>query len=204
MCKPLEKRVELIALDESENTTALNSEPGDERFIRETGLAARVASIIEPVLVGIGYRLVRVAISKREGKTLQIMAEKFDGSMAIEDCQRASRAVSAALDVEDLVEGTYNLEMSSPGIDRPLVRISDFERWAGYDVKIELVQNLENRRRFKGRIVGLVEDGIELQLDDAGTRIVLPFSLIGEAKLVLTDELIEESLHRSKQAGDLN
>ncbi|MBZ0216508.1 MAG: ribosome maturation factor RimP, partial [Fimbriimonadaceae bacterium] len=135
---------------------------------------------------------------------LQIMAEKPDGSMAIEDCQRASRAVSAILDVEDPIDGTYNLEMSSPGIDRPLVRISDFDRWAGHDAKIELNEDIDGRKRFKGRLLGSTEDGVDLLLADDGTRITLPFDLIEEAKLLLTDELIAESLRRAKKAGDLN
>ena len=176
----------------------------EKRLVREAGLAGRVADIIEPVLSGLGYRLVRIVISRRDGQTLQVMAEKPDGTMAIEDCQRASRAVSATLDVDDPIEGAYNLEMSSPGIDRPLVRIGDFDRWAGHEVKIELSEGLDSRKRFKGRILGIVEDGVELLLEDDGKRKILPSRLIAEAKLILTDELIEESLSRSKQAEELN
>lgn len=197
----------MSAPEKIENDKAADTLHGDldeERLIRESGQAGQVADIVAPVLAGLGYRLVRISISKREGKTLQIMAEKPDGTMAIEDCQRASRAVSATLDVEDPIDGAYNLEMSSPGIDRPLVRISDFDRWAGHEAKFELSEDLDARKRFKGRVLGSDEDGVALSLEGDGSKIVLPFALIAEARLVLTDELIEDSLRRSKKAQDLN
>jgi ribosome maturation factor RimP len=201
----LELLINLSALDKSED--ASQGDIGDleeERLIRDSGQAGRVSDIVAPVLAGLGYRLVRISISKREGKTLQIMAEKPDGTMAIEDCQRASRAISATLDVEDPIDGAYNLEMSSPGIDRPLVRISDFDRWSGHEAKFELSEDLDARKRFKGRILGNTQDGVEILLDGEDTRITLPFALIAEARLVLTDELIADSLRRSKKAADLN
>jgi len=187
----------------NESESANEYPPNEERFVRETGLAGRVAAIVEPVLEGLGYRLVRVVISARDGQTLQIMAEKSDGSMDIDDCQRASRAVSAALDVDDPIPGAYHLEMSSPGIDRPLVRAGDFARWAGHDVKIALSHSIGDRKRYQGRIIGGTEDGVDVRLDD-GERLVLNFDWITEDKLILTDELIDESLRRAKRSGTPN
>ena len=174
------------------------------RFIREAGLPARIAAIIEPALEGRGFRLVRVAISGREGKTVQVMAERADGTMTIEDCEAVSREISALLDVHDPVAGAYRLEVSSPGIDRPLVRASDFEDWAGHEAKIELKEPIDGRKRFRGMLEGF-ENGeirIKLDLDHAGRQIIgLPIGLVAEAKLVLTDELIREALRRAKKSN---
>ena len=175
-----------------------DSEP---RIIAETGLEARIAHIVEPVIEGLGYRLVRVSLSAMNGATLQIMAERPDGTMTVEDCETISRDVSPALDVEDPIDRAYHLEVSSPGIDRPLVRRSDFERWTGHEAKIELARMLDGRKRFRGRIAGV--DGDHVALDIAGdggepTRVLLPLADIGEAKLMLTDDLIRESLSRQK------
>jgi len=183
------------------------AEETEPRFLTETGLAARVAAVAEEALAGLGLRLVRVKIIGGAGKapqTVQIMAERPDGSMSVEDCEEASKAISPALDVEDPVPGLYNLEVSSPGIDRPLVRAGDFERWAGHEAKIELRNPLEGRKRFRGVIRG-VEDGaalIELPEED-GEEVVASLALddIAEARLVLTDDLIRDSLRRAKQAG---
>ncbi len=175
-----------------------------DRFIREAGLPAKVAAIIEPALDDRGFRLVRVAISGREGKTLQIMAERADGSMTIEDCEAVSREISALLDVHDPIAGAYRLEVSSPGIDRPLVRPSDFEDWAGHEAKIELSAPIDGRKRFRGILEGF-EDGeirIEVDLGEAGRQVIgLPVGLVGEAKLVLTDDLIREALRRAKKSN---
>lgn len=177
-----------------------------ERFVREVGLAARVAAIIEPALEGRGYRLVRVAISGAEGKTVQVMAERADGTMTIEDCEVVSREISPLLDVHDPVAGAYRLEVSSPGIDRPLVRPSDFEDWAGHEAKIELSEPIDGRKRFRGPLEGF-EDGevrIEVDLGEAGRQIVgLPLGLVAEAKLVLTEELIREALRRAKKSNEV-
>jgi ribosome maturation factor RimP len=176
-----------------------------DRFIREAGLPAKVAAIIEPALDDRGFRLVRVAISGREGKTLQVMAERADGSMTIEDCEAVSREISALLDVHDPIVGAYRLEVSSPGIDRPLVRPSDFEDWAGHEAKIELSQPIDGRKRFRGRLDGFEggEVRIEVDLGEAGHQVVgLPVGLIGEAKLVLTDDLIREALRRAKKSNE--
>jgi ribosome maturation factor RimP len=176
-----------------------------DRFIREAGLAAKVAEIIEPALEGRGFRLVRVAISGREGKTVQVMAERADGTMTIEDCEAISRDISALLDVHDPIAGTYRLEVSSPGIDRPLVRPSDFEDWSGHEAKIELKEPIEGRKRFRGLLEGF-EDGeirIEIDLDKPERAVIgLPVDLVADAKLVLTDDLIREALRRAKKKSD--
>lgn len=173
----------------------------EERFIRETGLAAKVAEIIEPALADRGFRLVRVLILGREGMTLQVMAERADGTMTIEDCELVSRDISPLLDVHDPISSAYRLEVSSPGIDRPLVRPSDFENWSGHEAKIELKEPVDGRKRFRGQLEGF-EDGevrIEVDLGEAGRNVIgLPVDLVGEAKLVLTDELIREALRRAK------
>ena len=178
------------------------SDTGNEpRIISETGLEARIAHIVEPVIEGLGYRLVRVKLSAMNGATLQIMAEKPDGSMTVEDCEILSHDLSPALDVEDPIDRAYNLEVSSPGIDRPLVRRSDFERWAGHQAKIELARLLDGRKRFRGRLTGVDGDDVVLEVTRAGSEaepVHLPIADLAEARLVLTDDLIRESLTRQK------
>ena len=175
-----------------------------DRFIRETGLARDLAELVEPVLDGLGFRLVRVEISGRDGKTVQVMAERPDGTISIDDCEAISRALSPVLDVADLVGDAYRLEVSSPGIDRPLVRPSDFVDWAGSEAKIELAQPVDGRKRFRGRIEGF-EDGevlIEADLGEDGKKVIgLETTMIAGARLVLTDELIREALTRAKAKG---
>ena len=147
-------------------------------------------------------RLVRVKTSRRNGMTLQIMAERPDGTMTVADCEAISRDVSPALDVEDPISEAYHLEVSSPGIDRPLVRRSDFERWSGHVAKIELAVPVDGRRRFRGTLLGLEDNDVALKVDDAAEgapdRFRLPLATIGEAKLVLTDALIEDTLRQAK------
>jgi len=176
----------------------------DRRFYTETGLAATLAGLVEPVLEGLGYRLVRVKISGRDGKTVQIMAERPDGSMTIDDCEAVSRELSPLLDAHDVVPDAYRLEISSPGIDRPLVRASDFEDWAGHEAKVELREPVDGRRRFQGRLEGFEDEEvrIEVELDQTGrTTIGFPLSLVSEARLVMTEELIREALSRAKKQG---
>ena len=172
------------------------------RFMRETGLAADVAAVVEPVLEDLGFRLVRVTLSGAVDRILQIMAERPDGTITIDDCETISRGLSPVLDVADTVPGKYRLEISSPGIDRPLVRPSDFEDWSGHEVRIELKQPVDNRRRFKGTLEGF-EDGEVRIATEVGTlgiqHLGLPVALIAEAKLALTDELIREALARAKK-----
>ncbi len=177
----------------------------EKRIITETGLEARIAHIVEPAIVGLGYRLVRVKISGLNGMTLQIMAEKPDGTMGVDDCEVVSRDLSPLLDVEDPIDREYQLEVSSPGIDRPLVRLSDFDRWSGHQAKIELARPLDGRKRFKGTLAGRDDDDtINLALDEQpknGEPQVVSLSIadIDEARLVLTDALIRDTLREDKR-----
>jgi ribosome maturation factor RimP len=192
-------------LQEFKAVTSMNDAPttfADEpRLIIEPGRAARVAALAEPVLAGLGYRLVRVRISGSAGCTVQIMAERPDGTMAIEDCEAASRALSPVLDVADPIEGAYQLEISSPGIDRPLVRHSDFDRYAGHVAQVEMTVSVDGRRRFRGQLLGTEGDSVRIRRNDAtpdGIDDLLRIDDMMEAKLVLTDALISQSLRRSK------
>ncbi len=176
----------------------------EPRLIVEQGVAARLAAIAEPVLTGLGFRLVRVRISGLSGATLQIMAERADGTMTIDDCEAISRALSPVLDVVDPLENAYRLEISSPGIDRPMVRRSDFERFAGHQIKVEMAIAMEGRRRFHGVLLGAHGDAVHVRRDDAAageaTDVLLPIGDMAEARLVLTDALVAESLRRGKAA----
>lgn len=176
----------------------------EPRLIVETGLDRRVAEIIEPTVEQIGYRLVRVRLSAQNGATLQIMCERPDGTMTVDDCEKVSMAVSPVLDVEDPIDKAYHLEISSPGIDRPMVRKSDFSRWLGHLVKAETSVLVDGRKRFRGRIVAADQDGFSLERDQpaAGEEpvIVVPFPALAEARLILTDELIRDALAADKKA----
>jgi ribosome maturation factor RimP len=175
----------------------------EPRLIIEPGLAARVAAIAQPVLAEIGYRLVRVRISGSSGCTVQIMAERPDGSMTIEDCEKVSRALSPVLDAADPIDHAYRLEVSSPGIDRPLVRRSDFDRYAGHLAKIEMEVPIEGRKRFRGTLLGTDGDAARLRCEGlaaATPELRLPIADMAEARLVLTDALVTESLRRGKAA----
>ena len=184
--------------------TIETAQGAEQRLIVEPGLAARIAAIVEPVLESIGYRLVRVRVSGSDGCTVQVMAERHDGTMTIEDCEAASRALSPVLDVTDPLDRAYRLELSSPGIDRPLVRRTDFERYAGNLVKIEMAVAIDGRKRFRGLLLGTEDNNARIQRDDvAGDEpadVTLPIEDMSEAKLVLTDALIAEALRRGKQA----
>lgn len=174
------------------------------RIVTEQGLDARVAAIVEPVIEDLGYRLVRARISAANGCTLQIMAERPDGTMTVDDCETISRAVSPALDVEDPINRAYHLEISSPGIDRPLVRAGDFERWAGHELKIEMAVLQDGRKRFRGTLLGEESGSARVRLPDAAEgepdTVSLPLGEIAEAKLVLTDDLITAALQAEKAA----
>jgi ribosome maturation factor RimP len=179
--------------------TSFADEP---RLIIEPGRAARVAALAEPVLAQLGYRLVRVRISGFAGCTVQIMAERPDGTMTIEDCEAASRALSPVFDAADPIEGAYRLEISSPGIDRPLVRRSDFDRYAGHLAQIEMTVPIDGRRRFRGELNGSEGDCVRLRYATGGAQpadILLRIEDMSEARLVLSDALIAQSLRRSKQ-----
>ena len=185
-------------------------DPAHQRFIRETGSAAQIADLTEPVLEDLGFRLVRVRIFGGDTASVQIMAERPDGTLSVGECEKISRQVSPVLDVHDPIKGAYRLEVSSPGIDRPLVRPSDFEDWTGYEAKIELSELVDGRKRFRGQLEGFADDEvlIEVNLDQIGTKVLgLPVRLIAEAHLVMTDDLVRESLRRAKKemktAGDV-
>jgi ribosome maturation factor RimP len=175
--------------------------PAGPRLARETGLAQRVAVLAEPVLEDLGYRLVRARIVGQGRCTVQVMAERPDGTLNIDDCERISRALSPVLDVDDPMPGEYLLEVSSPGVDRPLVRPEDFERWAGHEARIEMIELLGGRRRFRGVLEGFEDGEVRLLFEaEPGTEPVvigLPFDHIAEARLVMSDRLIRESLKKS-------
>src|SRR2546430_9044835 len=181
------------------NDAELLAEP---RLVVEPGAAARVSAVAAPVLEGMGYRLVRIRISGEAGCTVQIMAERPDGTMQLEDCEAISRALSPVLDVADPIERAYRLEISSPGIDRPLVRRSDFERYANHLVKIEMAVAHQGRKRFRGMLGGVEDETIRLHRDDTppgeDADVMLVMEDIADARLVLTDELIAESMRRGK------
>lgn len=180
----------------------------EKRFFQETGVAARVAVIVEPAIEDLGFRLVRVKVTGTNGCTVQIMAERPDGTMSVDECEEISKTVSPVLDVEDPISTAYYLEVSSPGIDRPLVRAGDFDRWAGHETKIELELPLDGRKRFRGFIRGTEGDEALIELPDvaAGEESIarIPFASIREAHLVLTDELIRESLRRGTAPPQVN
>jgi ribosome maturation factor RimP len=175
---------------------------GERRLISERGLPARVAAIVEPVVEQLDYRLVRVKVSGGEGCIVQIMAERPDGSMSVEDCEIVSRALSPVLDTNDPIDRPYRLEISSPGIDRPLVRVSDFERFAGHWAKVEMEVPIHDRKRFRGVLAGTEGETVRLRRDDARegeeADVLLPIREMSEAKLVLTDELVAQALRREK------
>src|SRR5580692_9247244 len=195
-------------MDDRTTAITLANFADEPRLITEPGRAARVAALAEPVLAELGYRLVRVRVSGLAGCTVQIMAERPDGTMMIEDCETASRALSPVLDAADPIEGAYRLEISSPGIDRPLVRRSDFDRHAGHVAQVEMLAPIDGRRRFRGELNGTQGDCVRLRTGDGaaageGAEILLPFDDIMEARLLLTDALIAQSLRRSKH-GERN
>jgi len=176
----------------------------EPRLVVEPGVAARFCAVAEPVLVAMGYRLVRIKVSGELGCTVQIMAERPDGTMLIDDCEAVSRALSPVLDVADPIDRAYRLEISSPGIDRPLVRRSDFARYSGHLVKIEMAVAHQGRKRFRGLLDGVEGDAVRIQREgvtkDEDPLVLLPMHDIGDARLVLTDELVAESMRRGKQA----
>ncbi len=155
-----------------------------------TELSERIAAMIEPSLTAMGYELVRIQLSGGRRQTLQVMAERADREpMVVDDCAEISRAVSALLDVEDPIPGAYSLEVSSPGIDRPLIKPADYERFAGFVAKVELTAPVDGRRRFQGRLLGC--DGTTVRLEQDGQEVALAHDDIAKAKLVLTDELLK-------------
>ena len=168
-------------------------------LVAKAAIDRRMAAIIAPVIEDLGFELVRVRLMSGKAKTLQIMADRPEGGIEVDDCATISTAVSAVLDVEDPLEDAYTLEVSSPGIDRPLTRPKDFDVWAGYEAKIETAELIDGRRRFKGALAGTDGDEILIEIDE-GT-IGLRFEWLTDAKLVLTDQLISDVLRARKAAG---
>src|ERR1700712_4726044 len=155
-------------------SSEIEADLSEKRLVREAGVAARVVQVIEAPIQGLGFRLVRVKVTNTNGCTVQIMAERPDGTFSIEDCEAVSRAISPILDVDDPVGGAYNLEISSPGIDRPLVRVSDFARWAGYEAKVELSPPLDGRKRFRGTTGAPDPRGLTFPIDRPDGKKALP------------------------------
>jgi ribosome maturation factor RimP len=175
-------------------------------LIAKAALDRRIAEIVGPVIEDLGFELVRVRLMTGKESTLQIMAQRPDGTIEVDDCGEISTAVSAVLDVEDPIVEAYTLEVSSPGIDRPLTRLKDFDQWAGYVAKIETTELIDGRRRFKGTLAGTEGDEVLITLDDQAEEITigLRFDWLSDAKLVLTDELIREVLRGRKDAGQID
>ena len=171
-------------------------------LIAKAAIDRRMAEIITPVIEDLGYELVRVRLMSGKNTILQIMADKPEGGIEVDDCAKISTAVGATLDVEDPIVEEYALEVSSPGIDRPLTRLKDFENFEGYEAKIETTELIDGRRRFKGQLAGI--DGTDVLINVEEGTSGLQFDWLSDAKLVLTDELIAEMLRQRKAAGTLN
>jgi ribosome maturation factor RimP len=172
-------------------------------LIAKSAMDRRLADIVNPVIEGMGFELVRIRLMGGNTRTLQIMADKPDGGIEVDDCGEISIAVSAILDVEDPIEENFILEVSSPGIDRPLTRLKDFEMWKGWEARIETTELIDGRRRFKGTLGGVEEEEVLIVIEEAGEPVTigLQFDWLADAKLILTDELIAEMLKQKKASG---
>jgi len=175
-------------------------------LVAKAAIDQRIAEIIAPVIEGMGYELVRVRLMSGKEQTLQIMAQKPDGTIEVDECAEISTAVSAVLDVEDPILEAYTLEVSSPGIDRPLTRLKDFDQWSGYVAKIETTELIDGRRRFKGALAGTEGEEVLIEIEEHGEPLTigLKFDWLSDAKLVLTDELIRDVLRGRKNAGQID
>ncbi|OPB28560.1 ribosome maturation factor RimP [Bartonella sp. WD12.1] len=185
------------------NETETINNIDEPRLFEEDGIEGRVAALVSPLLKPLNYRLIRVKFSGLNGLTLQIMAERTDGTMAIEDCEIISRTVSPFLDVQNVIERKYHLEISSPGIDRPLVRKSDFFKWQGHIAKIETGVVINGRQKFRGTLTNITQNSFTLNTDKAShgeiADVLIPFADVTNARLVLTDELIRDALKKDKE-----
>jgi ribosome maturation factor RimP len=175
-------------------------------LIAKAAIDRRIAEIVTPTVEGLGFEVVRVRLLGGKLKTIQIMADRPDGGIEVDDCAKISTAVSAVMDVDDPLDEAYTLEVSSPGIDRPLTRLKDFEAWPGYEAKSETAELIDGRRRFKGLLAGTEGDEVLITLDESGEEVTigLKFDWLTDAKLVLTDELIREALRQKKDAGEID
>ena len=172
-------------------------------LIAKTAIDRRLADIVGPVIEGLGFELVRVRLMGGKTRVLQIMADRPEGGIEVDDCGTISTAVSAVLDVEDPIEDQYILEVSSPGIDRPLTRLKDFEMWKGWEARVETSELIDGRRRFKGLLAGTEGDEVLIEIEDGGAEVTigLQFDWLSDAKLILTEELITEMLRQKKASG---
>jgi len=175
-------------------------------LIAKTAIDKRLAGIVGPVIEDLGFELVRIRLMGGETKTLQIMAERPEGGIEVDQCAAISNAVSAVLDVEDPILDAYNLEVSSPGIDRPLTRLKDFDMFEGYDAKLETSELIDGQRRFRGILAGVEGDDVLINIQQGGDEVTVGLNIdwLTDAKLVMTDELIREMLRQRKAAGALN
>ena len=175
-------------------------------LIAKTAIDRRLAEIVTPVMEGMGFELVRIRLMGGATRTLQIMADKPEGGIEVDDCGEISTAVSAVLDVEDPIEENYVLEVSSPGIDRPLTRLKDFDMWVGYEARIETTELIDGRRRFKGIVRGTEGDEVLIELEEGNETVTigLQFEWLSDAKLILTDDLIAEMLRQRKVSGAMD
>lgn len=172
-------------------------------LIAKTAIDRRLADIVTPVIEGLGFELVRIRLMGGKTRILQIMADKPEGGIEVDDCGAISTAVSAVMDVEDPIEDNYILEVSSPGIDRPLTRLKDFEIWKGWEARVETGELIDGRRRFKGILQGVENDEILIEIEEGGEEVTigLQFDWLSDAKLILTDDLIAEMLRQKKASG---
>jgi ribosome maturation factor RimP len=172
-------------------------------LIAKTAIDRRLADIVQPVIEGLGFELVRIRLMGGQRRILQIMADKPEGGIDVDDCGRISTGVSAVLDVEDPLEDAYVLEVSSPGIDRPLTRLKDFDAWQGWEARIETTELIDGRRKFRGTLQGTEGEEVLIEIEDKGAPVTigLRFDWLSDAKLILTDELIAEMLRQKKAAG---
>ncbi len=175
-------------------------------LIAKTAMDRRLADIITPVIEGLGFELVRIRLMGGQTRTLQIMADRPDGGIEVDECGDISTAVSAVLDVEDPIEDNYILEVSSPGIDRPLTRLKDFEAWKGWEARLETTELIDGRRRFKGMLAGIEGDEVLIEIEEGKETLTigLQFDWLSDAKLILTDDLIAEMLRQKKVSGQIS
>ena len=175
-------------------------------LIAKTAIDRRLAGIVGPVIEALGFELVRIRLMGGKMRILQIMADRPEGGIEVDECAKISTAVSAVLDVEDPIEDQYVLEVSSPGIDRPLTRLKDFEMWKGWEARVETTELIDGRRRFKGTLVGAEEDEILIEIEEAGEALTigLRFDWLSDAKLILTEDLIAEMLRQKKASGNFD
>jgi ribosome maturation factor RimP len=175
-------------------------------LIAKTAMDRRLAAMLTPVIEGLGFELVRVRLMGGQTRTLQIMADRPDGGIEVDECGAISTAVSALLDVEDPIEENYVLEVSSPGIDRPLTRLKDFEMWKGWEARVETTELIDGRRRFKGMLAGVEGDDVLIEIEEGKETLTigLQFEWLSDAKLLLTDDLIAEMLRQKKVSGQIS